>query len=700
MMQRLILSRVLATLATSSLAIAQLSVVVPDGAETNPGNSSNAFPWGTDASFWPGLRLMATYGAQNFTNQNVNFPILISRLKWRPDNFAGARTGGQFAIATIELSTSPVGWAGVTTNYATNHGADRAVVYDAAIDGPVIHTPTPGPGSWTVQSWCVDVQLSSPFLYDPSQGDLVIDVDYPTGSFTGGNVGQMDVQGAGSNSSRVFASSMYPVANGTTQQHGPVVEVDYVPAAGLYSIFSADRTGGGSPLTVNFMDQSYSSSAGGVTGWAWDFDNDGTIDSTLQNPTHTFTNCGSYDVALTVTDSQHSPSTSLRPGLITTDEVEADFTSTAIVPLVVQFTDTTVGPATTWAWDLDGDTVVDSTLRNPTFAYPDTSTVDVTLTVSRLCGPTNTITKTIVPAEKLTTTFQGGASGSDGATVYFDLRVNALDGIEITGFDIGSTSPANTPFLVDVHLTSGGYAGKETAAAAWQFVGTAAGTTSGLGSESLAALRDSVYAPPGDYGVALHYRGAAPEYTVGNQVYANADLRLTLGAARSTAVGMPFGSGTTASPRIWNGAIYYTSCSDSGRAGYGFLGEGCAGSLGIPTLTAVTDPVLGMTLTVVVDRLPTNAALMLTGLSNTTSPFGTLPVNGTGFGAPGCFLRVSPDNNLLLLGTGQSATWNLMIPNDPTLTCVRLFQQAVALDPAANAAGAVMSHAAGFVLGN
>jgi len=48
---------------------------------------------------------------------------------------------------------------------------------------------------------------------------------------------------------------------------------------------------------VQFIDKS----TGNVTAWAWDFNNDGTIDSTEQNPTHTYTTNGNYTVTLTVT---------------------------------------------------------------------------------------------------------------------------------------------------------------------------------------------------------------------------------------------------------------------------------------------------------------------------------------------------------------------------------------------------------------
>ncbi len=49
--------------------------------------------------------------------------------------------------------------------------------------------------------------------------------------------------------------------------------------------------------TFHFIDKS----KGNVTAWAWDFNNDGIIDSTQQNPTYTYTQNGNYSVTLTIT---------------------------------------------------------------------------------------------------------------------------------------------------------------------------------------------------------------------------------------------------------------------------------------------------------------------------------------------------------------------------------------------------------------
>lgn len=55
-------------------------------------------------------------------------------------------------------------------------------------------------------------------------------------------------------------------------------------------------------------------------------------------------------------------------------------------PLSVQFTDTSIGGPTSWAWDLDGDGSVDSTAQNPQFTYPGEGTYTVTLTAANAAG--------------------------------------------------------------------------------------------------------------------------------------------------------------------------------------------------------------------------------------------------------------------------------------------------------------------------
>jgi hypothetical protein len=66
--------------------------------------------------------------------------------------------------------------------------------------------------------------------------------------------------------------------------------------------FKSDETLGGLPLTVNFEDFSTPTDSTTITSWAWDFDNDGNIDSQDENPSWTYTTEGAYTVSLTVSD--------------------------------------------------------------------------------------------------------------------------------------------------------------------------------------------------------------------------------------------------------------------------------------------------------------------------------------------------------------------------------------------------------------
>jgi len=64
-----------------------------------------------------------------------------------------------------------------------------------------------------------------------------------------------------------------------------------------YTDFFAEPTECEGPTWVQFTDQS----TGEITNWEWDFDGDGTIDSTEQNPEHYYSRDGFYSVTLIIT---------------------------------------------------------------------------------------------------------------------------------------------------------------------------------------------------------------------------------------------------------------------------------------------------------------------------------------------------------------------------------------------------------------
>lgn len=295
-------------LALSSVIGAQSMYVLPSSANNAEGNSNNVFPWGRD-----NMRAQHCYDSSNVPSTG---PILIQGLRIRADGSTTSTwSGGSIANVVIQMSTAPVDYMAMTSTFANNHGKDVTTVYS----GNVTVAPSPvGGGSVPQKGYYITIPLQTSFLYDPSAGDLVIDV--ARGAITGVQFRSDAVSGTGTPATRIYNTSSATATTGTVgTEYGIVCAIDYVPAKGLYAGFSATPVEGKSPLQVQFTDKSYSSDAGGVKTWAWDFDGDKKIDSTLQNPMHTFTAPGFdtyFDVSLTVTDATHPSSMLTRPKFI------------------------------------------------------------------------------------------------------------------------------------------------------------------------------------------------------------------------------------------------------------------------------------------------------------------------------------------------------------------------------------------------
>jgi PKD repeat protein len=93
--------------------------------------------------------------------------------------------------------------------------------------------------------------------------------------------------------------------------HVGVTVVHLAPASG----FSAEPVSGTTPLTVQFTDRS----GGDPVSWAWDFENDGVVDSTEKSPLFTYENPGTYDVSLTVSNAAGS-NTMVKEAYITAEK--------------------------------------------------------------------------------------------------------------------------------------------------------------------------------------------------------------------------------------------------------------------------------------------------------------------------------------------------------------------------------------------
>ncbi|MFC1998855.1 PKD domain-containing protein [Chloroflexota bacterium] len=174
------------------------------------------------------------------------------------------------------------------------------------------------------------------------------------------------------------------------------------------SSFNATPVSGTTPLSVKFTDASTD-----ATGWSWDFDNNGTADSTSQNPTYIYSTAGTYTVKLTVTgeggtddETKTNYITVTAPATPTPATLVAGFTSnktSGAAPLTVQFTDTSTGGATSWSWDFDNNGTADSTQQNPSHIYTTVGSYYVKLNVENSAGTKAhmihqiTVTQPVIP---------------------------------------------------------------------------------------------------------------------------------------------------------------------------------------------------------------------------------------------------------------------------------------------------------------
>lgn len=126
---------------------------------------------------------------------------------------------------------------------------------------------------------------------------------------------------------------------------------------------------------------------------------------------------------------------------------------------------------------------------------------------------------------------------------------------------------------------------------------------------------------------------------------------------------------------------------------YVTFASGCAGTRGISRLVPRDTPRIGAMHEITVFELPVDAALLVVGWNRTTpQPLASL-------GLPGCFQHVQADAVMFLAGTDAQVQLRIAIPNLLALVGAAFHHQAVVLDPAANAASAVVSDAAAAVIG-
>ena len=146
---------------------------------------------------------------------------------------------------------------------------------------------------------------------------------------------------------------------------------------------------------------------GRVETFAWDFNADGTVDSTSPIAEHAFATAGIYSVTLTVTDddgnsdsitlsitvvSPVSEPTGVIPPIANFAYLPAQPAAGAIILFNATLSSDPDGSIASFAWDFNGDGEADSLAAIVDYSFAEDGVYDVTLTVTDDSGSTDTLT--------------------------------------------------------------------------------------------------------------------------------------------------------------------------------------------------------------------------------------------------------------------------------------------------------------------
>ena len=393
-------------------------------------------------------------------------------------NFSAAPANG---IAPVSVTFSNATTGSVTTwAWDFGDGTSSSVkspshVYSQRGSYTVKLTAT-GPGGSTTKTAATPVNVGAPppplanFVAGPPSGIAPLIV-----SLTNKTVGRVDSWewdfGDGTRSSEVKSpvhiytqAGSYTVKLTATNLGGTSVKTTATPiTVNLPAVpvanFSMSPVSGYVPLTVRFSNRT----AGKVDSWLWDFGDNST--STEANPSHVYTQAGSYIVKLSATNlGGTGTKTSLTPIVVTLPPLPvANFSITpasGYVPLTVHFINRTTGKVDSWAWDFGDNST--STEANPSHVYTQAGNYTVTLRATNLSG-TNTkasVTPIVVtlPAVNFSAT---PASGYAPLTVQFINRTAGKVDSWVWDFGDGNASTEKSP--THVYTQVGNYTVKLTA---------------------------------------------------------------------------------------------------------------------------------------------------------------------------------------------------------------------------------------------
>ena len=185
---------------------------------------------------------------------------------------------------------------------------------------------------------------------------------------------------------------------------------------------------------INFNDAS--TPAATITNWNWDFNNDGIVDNTQQNPSYTYPGPGSYQVELMV-EANGGCKDSIVKTVVVNPNPTANFNANnECLGTAVTFNDMSLvatGNIIGWVWDFGDNSPVNNT-QNPSYSYTAAGLYNVTLTVTSDSGCTDNITIPVEVYSNPIADFSADTACAGFNTTFVDLSI-AGSGGNITNWE-------------------------------------------------------------------------------------------------------------------------------------------------------------------------------------------------------------------------------------------------------------------------
>lgn len=188
---------VFSSIIVSSSVIYAQNFFAPNQQGTLEGNVDNGAPFSINEFGWANIRYQQVYSAITFSA--LTTPSMITKIAFRPDATLGHAFGPTNMLVDIRLSTTSAAVDGLANIFTSNTGVDETVVYSGTLTLSSSFTgPVGGPKDFDIV-----IPLQNPFLYNPSAGNLLLDVR----QFSSASTSRFDAQfTTGDGVSRVFTT--------------------------------------------------------------------------------------------------------------------------------------------------------------------------------------------------------------------------------------------------------------------------------------------------------------------------------------------------------------------------------------------------------------------------------------------------------------------------------------------------------------